>query len=142
MGKRNGTMAATVSAPPPYLPVVDLRAQYSRLREEVAEALQEVADSMFYVLGPKVEAFEKEFAAYTGAKHCIGVNSGTSALHLALICAGVGVGDEVITVPMTFVATSWAISYVGANPVFVDVDPATYTINAEQVEKQITRKTR
>lgn len=137
----NGTTTLATEAPP-YLPVVDLRAQYSRLREEVAEALQEVADSMFYVLGPKVEAFEKEFAAYVGAKHCIGVNSGTSALHLALICAGVGGGDEVITVPMTFVATSWAISYVGANPVFVDVDPATYTMNVEQVEKQITRKTK
>ncbi len=132
----------TTLANTPPLPVVDLRAQYSRLREEVMEALQEVADSMFYVLGPKVEAFEKEFAAYSGAKHCIGVNSGTSALHLALICAGVGPGDEVITVPMTFVATSWAVSYVGANPVFVDVDPATYTMDAEQIEKQITRKTK
>jgi dTDP-4-amino-4,6-dideoxygalactose transaminase len=132
---------ATVIAEPK-LPVVDLRAQYATLRDEVTEALQEVADSMFYVLGPKVEAFEKDFAAYTGAKHCVCVNSGTSALHLALICAGVGPGDEVITVPMTFVATSWAVSYVGANPVFVDVDPATYTMNAEQVEKQITRKTK
>ena len=134
--------AANAALAEPKLPVVDLRAQYATLRDEVAEALQEVADSMFYVLGPKVDAFEKAFAEYTGAKHCVCVNSGTSALHLALICAGVGPGDEVITIPMTFVATSWAISYVGANPVFVDVDAATYTMNVEQVEKQITRKTK
>ncbi len=131
-----------VIAAEPKLPVVDLRAQYATLRDEVATALQEVADSMYYVLGPKVAEFEKAFAAYSGAKHCVCVNSGTSALHLALISAGVGQGDEVITVPMTFVATSWAVSYVGANPVFVDVDPATYTMNVEQVEKQITRKTK
>ncbi len=142
-GTTNGTLPMqTLSAPTPPLPVVDLRAQYSLLREEIVEALQEVADSMCYVLGPKVAEFEQTFAAYTGSKHCVGVNSGTSALHLALIAAGVGPGDEVITVPMTFVATSWAVSYVGANPVFVDVDPATYTLDAEQVEKQITRKTR
>ena len=127
---------------PARLPVVDLRAQYATLRNEVAEALQEVADSTIYVLGPKVEAFERDFAAHIGAKHCVGVNSGTSALHLALICAGVGPGDEVITVPMTFIATTWAISYVGANPVFVDIDPATYTLDIAQVEKQITRKTK
>jgi dTDP-4-amino-4,6-dideoxygalactose transaminase len=124
------------------LPVVDLRAQYATIREEVAQALQEVADSMFYVLGPKVDDFEEKFAAYCGSKHAVGLNSGTSALHLALICAGVGQGDEVITVPATFVATSWAVSYVGANPVFVDVDPATYTMDPERVEKQITRKTK
>src|SRR5687767_4576774 len=76
------------------LPVVDLRAQYSTLRDEVAEALQEVADSMFYVLGPKVDEFEEKFTAYCGSKHAVGLNSGTSALHLALICAGVGHGDE------------------------------------------------
>ena len=106
------------------------------------EALQEVAESTAYVLGPKVAAFEEAFAAYVGAKHCVGVNSGTSALHLALICAGVGPGDEVITVPMTFIATTWAISYVGATPVFVDVDPVTYTMDAAQVERQITRRTK
>src|SRR5262249_32562835 len=86
--------------------------------------------------------FEKQFADYTGARHAIGVNSGTSALHLALICAGVGQGDEVITVPMTFIATSWAVSYVGAQPVFVDVDPETYGMDANQVEKQLSRRTK
>jgi len=142
MSMTNEAFRRHLAAPKDALPVVDLRAQYARLRDEVSEALQEVADSMAYVLGPKVVEFEGAFASYTEAKHCVAVNSGTSALHLALICAGVGAGDEVITVPATFVATSWAISYVGANPVFVDVDPATYTMNVEQVEKQITRKTR
>ncbi|MFN3648028.1 MAG: DegT/DnrJ/EryC1/StrS family aminotransferase [Armatimonadota bacterium] len=124
------------------VPWMDLRQQYDSLRDEVLTALDDVACSSSFVLGPHVERFEQLFAAYTGARHCVAVNSGTSALHLALICAGVGPGDEVITVPMTFVATSWAISYVGANPVFVDVDPATYTMNVDQVEKQITRRTK
>lgn len=128
--------------PKDVLPVVDLRRQYACIRDEVIQGLHEVADSMIYVLGPKVAQFEKDFAAFVGARHCVGVNSGTSALHLALICAGVGQGDEVITVPMTFIATSWAISYVGASPVFVDIDPCTYTMDPEQVEKQITRRTK
>jgi dTDP-4-amino-4,6-dideoxygalactose transaminase len=89
-----------------------------------------------------VAQFEKDFAAYTGAKYAIGVNSGTSALHLALICAGVGPGDEVISVPMTFIATSWAISYCGATPVYVDIDPVTYTMDPAQFEKKITKKTK
>jgi dTDP-4-amino-4,6-dideoxygalactose transaminase len=121
---------------------VDLRAQYGDIREEVFAALQEVAESSAFTLGPKVAAFEKDFAAFTGARHCVGVNSGTSALHLALIAAGVGPGDEVITVPMTFIATAWAISYVGARPVFVDVDPVTYTMDPALVEAHITSKTR
>lgn len=143
MSANGTTLKATATLPiETPLPVVDLRAQYARLREEVAQALQEVADSMSYCLGPKVAQFEENFARYAGTRHAIGVNSGTSALHLALICAGVGPGDEVITVPATFIATSWAISYVGANPVFVDVDPATYTMDVNQIEKQITRKTK
>jgi dTDP-4-amino-4,6-dideoxygalactose transaminase len=105
-------------------------------------ALGEVFDTSAYVLGPKVEKFEKDFAAFIGARHCVAVNSGTSALHLALICAGVGPGDEVITVPMTFIATSWAISYCGASPVYVDVDPVSYTMDVEKVEKQITKRTK
>lgn len=128
--------------PAPPIPVLDLRAQYAGLRDEVLEALREVADSTTYVLGPRVAEFEEAFAAFTGARHCVGVNSGTSALHLALIAAGVGPGDEVITVPMTFIATCWAISYTGATPVLVDVDPATYTMDIGQVERRITRKTK
>jgi dTDP-4-amino-4,6-dideoxygalactose transaminase len=124
------------------VPFLDLSAQYAAIRDEVLEALREVAESTAYVLGPRVAEFERAFAAYVGARDCIGVNSGTSALHLALICAGVRSGDEVITVPMTFIATTWAISYVGAKPVFVDVDPVTYTMDVQQVEERITRRTR
>jgi dTDP-4-amino-4,6-dideoxygalactose transaminase len=122
--------------------MLDLRVQYSRIREELLRAMQEVADSTTYVLGPKVAEFEQAFAAYVGARHCVGVNTGTSALHLALIGAGVGPGDEVLTVPMTFIATSWAVSYVGATPVFVDVDPETYTMDVAQVERRLTPRTR
>jgi dTDP-4-amino-4,6-dideoxygalactose transaminase len=124
------------------VPMADLRAQYNGLRSEMIAELQETAASTNYILGPKVAGFEKTFADYIGVKHCIGVNSGTSALHLALIAAGVGAGDEVITVPMTFIATSWAISYCHATPVYVDVDPVTYTMDPEQIESRITRKTR
>jgi dTDP-4-amino-4,6-dideoxygalactose transaminase len=134
----------TPEAPPGDRPVpfLDLKAQYAGIRDEILQALQEVADGTTYVLGPRVAGFEEAFASYVGASHCVGVNSGTSALHLALICAGVRTGDEVITVPMTFVATSWAISYLGATPVFVDVDPATYTMDVRQVERRITDRTR
>ncbi|MBI3469482.1 MAG: DegT/DnrJ/EryC1/StrS family aminotransferase [Planctomycetes bacterium] len=124
------------------IPLIDLKAQYGRIREEVLDAIEQVVAGACYVLGPPVAAFEESFASFVGAKHCVGVNSGTSALHLALIAAGVRPGDEVITVPMTFIATCWAISYVGATPVFVDIDPVTYTMNVEQVERRITSKTR
>jgi dTDP-4-amino-4,6-dideoxygalactose transaminase len=139
----NTSMAMTAIAPrEPAVPFLDLGAQYATIRDEVLEALREVAESTAYVLGPKVAEFEDTFARYVGARHCVGVNSGTSALHLALICAGVGPGDEVITVPMTFIATAWAVSYVGARPVFVDVDPHTYTMDVRQVEKRLTQRTR
>jgi dTDP-4-amino-4,6-dideoxygalactose transaminase len=124
------------------VPFLDLPAQYAQVRDEIGRALQEVLDSSAYVLGPAVAAFEAAFAASLGVRHCVGVNTGTSALHLALIAANVGPGDEVITVPMTFIATSWAISYVGATPVFVDVDPVTYTLDVEQVQRRITPRTR
>src|SRR5438105_7084172 len=132
------------AAPPPGqpVPVMDLKAQYAALRDEMTQAVREVLDSTTYVLGPKVTAFEEAFAAYLGARHCVGVNSGTSALHLALLCAGVGPGDEVISVPMTFIATSWAISYCGATPVYVDIDPVTYTMDPALVEKKITTNTK
>ena len=136
-------LAATARrAPSATVPMLDLRRQYVQIRDELLRAMQEVADSSTYVLGPSVAEFEKSFAAYVGTRHCVGVNSGTSALHLALIGAGVSRWDEVITVPMTFVATSWAISYVGATPVFVDVEPLTYTMDVAQVERRITPQTR
>lgn len=124
------------------VPFLNLKAQFARIGDEVRRAILEVAESATYVLGPHVASFERAFAEAHGAKHCVGVNSGTSALHLALIVAGVGPGDEVITVPMTFIATSWAISYVGATPVYVDVDPETGTMDVDQVAEQITPRTK
>jgi len=124
------------------VPFLDLQAQYQTMRSELLDAITQVADSTRYVLGPAVADFERDFARYIGVDHCVAVNSGTSALHLALIAAGVGAGDEVITVPMTFVATTWAITYTGAHPVFVDVDPITYTMDPAQVEAKITAKTK
>jgi dTDP-4-amino-4,6-dideoxygalactose transaminase len=124
------------------VPFMDLKAQFQSVREEVLPAMEEVATDAAFILGPRVAEFEDAFAAYVGAGHCVAVNSGTSALHLALLAAGVGPGDEVITVPMTFVATSWAISYCGARPVFVDVDRVTYTMDPEHVEAKITPRTK
>jgi dTDP-4-amino-4,6-dideoxygalactose transaminase len=124
------------------VPFLDLQAQFAGLADEMRRALVEVAESGTYVLGPKVAAFEKAFAAYLGVRHCVAVNSGTSALHLALLAAGVGPGDEVLTVPMTFIATSWAVSYAGATPVYADVDPETYVMDVAQVERRITPRTR
>lgn len=129
-------------AAPVAVPFMDLKRQFANLREEVLPALEEVCADAAFILGSRVVEFENAFAAYIGVKHCIAVNSGTSALHLALLAAGVGPGDEVITVPLTFVATSWAISYCGARPVFVDVDDATYTMDPNQVEARITPRTK
>jgi len=125
-----------------HVPFLDLKTQYSELREEINGVLLEVAESTAFALGPKVEEFEKAFAEFVGSRHCVAVNSGTSALHLALLAADVGPGDEVLTVPMTFIATCWAISYVGARPVFVDVDSETCTMDIDQVQQRITPRTR
>src|SRR5688572_18079265 len=142
-GSASGLAAAaveTVQRTP--VPMADLASQYQMLRQEILEALDEVASKSSFILGPAVSGFEKAFASYVGVKHCVGLNSGTSALHLALICAGVKLGDEVITVPMTFIATSWGVSYAGATPVYVDVDPVTCTMDVGQVEAKITGKTK
>lgn len=124
------------------IPFVDLKAQYLSIKSEVDAAIQGVLESCQFTLGSEVAAFEEEFAAYCGAKHGIGVNTGTSALHLALLAADIGPGDEVITVPFTFVATVAAIHYTGATPVFVDVDPDTLTMDPAALEKAITPRTR
>lgn len=124
------------------VPFLDLHQQYLSIKGEVLGALSSVLESSQFVLGKEVAAFEEEFAAYCGARYGVAVNSGTSALHLALVAAGIGPGDEVITVPCTFVATVAAITYAGATPVLVDVDPVTYTISPEEVEKAITPKTK
>ena len=124
------------------IPFVDLKAQYRSIKPEVTAAIAGVLESCEFTLGSEVAAFEKEFAAYCDAEHGVGVNSGTSALHLALLAAGVGPGDEVITVPFTFLATVSAIDYTGARPVFVDVDPRTLTMDPAALEAAITPRTR
>jgi dTDP-4-amino-4,6-dideoxygalactose transaminase len=124
------------------IPFVDLKAQYGAIKGEVNAAIQHVLDTCEFTLGSEVAAFEEEFAAYCEAPHAIGVNTGTSALHLALLAAGIGPGDEVITVPFTFVATVSAICYTGATPVLVDVDPRTFTIDVDAIEPAITKRTR
>jgi dTDP-4-amino-4,6-dideoxygalactose transaminase len=124
------------------IPFVDLKTQYLSIKPEVDAAIQGILDTCAFTLGPEVAAFEKEFAAYSGADIGVAVNTGTSALHLALLAAGVGRGDEVITVPFTFVATVSAIDYTGATPVFVDIDPVTFTMDVTQLEAAITDKTR
>jgi dTDP-4-amino-4,6-dideoxygalactose transaminase len=124
------------------VPYLDLRAQYRTLRSEVLAALEEVCESTGFAQGPATLEFETKFAAYCGVDHCVSLNSGTSALHLALRCLDVGPGDEVITVSMTFIATAWAISYVGATPVFVDIDPVRRTLNPDNLEAAITSRTK
>ena len=126
----------------PVIPYLDLKAQYRAIKPEVDAAVLKVLESTEYVLGSEVAGFEAEFAAYSGANHGIGVNSGTSALHLAVLAAGVGPGDEVITVPYTFVATTAAIRYAGGTPVFVDIDPVTYMMDVAQIEARITPRTK
>jgi dTDP-4-amino-4,6-dideoxygalactose transaminase len=124
------------------VPFMDLKLQYAAIRDDVLAAIGDVLESAHFVLGTEVAAFENEFATFCGAQHGVAVNTGTSALHLALLAAGVGRGDEVITVPCTFVATVAAVLYTGATPVFVDVDPVTYTMDASKVEAAITSKTK
>ena len=126
----------------PAIPYFDLPAQIRSLRPELDAAIARTMDNCSFCLGPDVAQFEKDFAKFTGAEHCVGFNSGTSALHVALLLLGIGPGDEVITTPFTFVATSWAISYVGAKPVYVDVDDATFNLDPKLVERAITPRTK
>jgi dTDP-4-amino-4,6-dideoxygalactose transaminase len=124
------------------VPYLDLQTQYDALRSEVMTALEEICKSTRFAQGPATADFEAKFAAYCGVDHCVSLNSGTSALHLALHCLNVGPRDEVITVSMTFIATAWAISYVGARPVFVDVDPVRRTLDPEKLEAAISPRTK
>ncbi|WOO40019.1 DegT/DnrJ/EryC1/StrS family aminotransferase [Rubellicoccus peritrichatus] len=124
------------------IPALDVGTQLAPHRAEVHEAIGRVLDSGIYVLGPEVEAFEKEFATFCTAEHCVGLNSGTSALHLAMRLFDIGVGDEVIIPPYTFASTAWAPSYVGAKPVFVEIDEATFNLDPAAVEAAITDKTK
>ena len=124
------------------VPFADLVSMHADLRDSFDEAIAGVFDTGAFILGPAVEQFEQAFAKATGRSHCVGVNSGTSALHLALLVAGVGPGDEVVTTPHTWISTSWAVSYCGATPVFVDVDPATGNLDPRLVEPAITGRTK
>src|SRR5580700_2096926 len=124
------------------VPLLDLKSEYAELRDEILPALDRVCQTSAFVQGPEVEAFETAFAEYCGTKHCVALSSGTAALHLGLLALGVQPGDEVITTPNTFLATVEAISYCGAQPVLVDIDPATANIDANLIERAITRRTR
>ena len=124
------------------VPYLDLPAQIRSIRPALDAAIARTLDTCSFCLGPDVVQFEKAFAAYVGSKHCIGFNSGTSALHVAMRILDVGPGDEVITTPFTFIATSWAIDYVGAKPVYVDIDEQTMNLDVRLLEKAITTRTK
>lgn len=124
------------------IPLVDLKKQYKILHKEVNKQLDEIFKSASFIKGPILEAFENEFASFLKAKYCVAVASGTDALYLSLLSLGIGKGDEVILPANTFIATAYAILYVGAKPVFIDVDPNTLSINSKLIEKSMTNKTK
>ncbi len=124
------------------VPMVDLKIQYEAIKEEINNAVLGVIQTTHFILGPHGKALEEAVAAYHGVKHAVAVASGTDALHLALKAAGIGPGDEVITTPFTFIATAEAISYVGAVPVFIDIDPATFNMDVAKIGAAVTCKTK
>jgi dTDP-4-amino-4,6-dideoxygalactose transaminase len=124
------------------IPMVDLKTQYHNLKDEIDRAVLDALESSQFILGPNVAAFEQEAADYLGANHAVAVASGTDALHLALLAAGVGPGDEVITSTFTFIATAEAVRYLGATPVFVDIDSRTFNIDPALIEQAITPRTK
>ena len=124
------------------IPYLDLKEQYKRIKPEIDKAVFQVLESGRFILGEEVKAFEEEFAAYCQTRYAVAVNSGTSALHLSLLAMGVGAGDEVITTPLTFVATVAAILYTGAKPVLVDIDSSTLNIDVHQIPSAVTKRTK
>jgi len=126
----------------PVFDFLDLRAQFASIREEVLAAVTRVIESQYFILGPEVKLLEEEVAAKLGARFAVGCASGTDALILSLMAAGIGPGDEVITTPFSFIATAGSIAHVGARPVFVDIDPITFNINPARIAAAITPKTR
>ncbi|MGC6429207.1 MAG: DegT/DnrJ/EryC1/StrS family aminotransferase [Flavobacteriales bacterium] len=124
------------------IPFIDLQSQYQSYKSEIDLAIQEVLDSSQYIMGPKVAEFEKNLSQFTGAKHAIGCSSGTDALLVALMAINIKPGDEIITSPFTFIASSEVVSFLGATPVFVDIEEDTYNIDASLIESKITTKTK
>ena len=124
------------------VPLVDLKAQYAAIKDEIDTAMRAIVENATFIMGEPVKRFDAAFAAYCTARHCIGTSSGTTALHLALLACDIRPGDEVITTPHTFIATTEAISHAGADPVFVDIDPATYTVDPEKIAKAVTPRTK
>ena len=120
----------------------NLQYQYQLYKQDIDAAVQRVLDSSMYVMGPQIKELEVKLAAFTGAAHCITCSSGTDALQLSLMALGIGSGDQVITTPFTFIATAEMIAHLGARPVFVDIDPGTYNIDAQKIEQAITGKTK
>ncbi len=131
-----------MSASPSPVPMVDLRQQYLSMKESIDKAIAESIDATRFIMGPNVQAFEREAAEYLGVKHALSCANGTDALHLALRALGLGPGDEVITTPFTFIATAEAIAYVGATPVFVDIDPNTFNIDPTALPAALSERTR
>ena len=138
---KNST-ANTSNVVPPLFEFLDLKAQFAAIREEVMAAVARVMESQHFILGPEVARFEEEIAAKLGAKYAVGCASGTDALILALLASGIGPGDEVITTPFSFVATAGSVAYLGAKPVFVDIDPGSFNIAPERIEEAVTSRTR
>ncbi|MBP9691320.1 DegT/DnrJ/EryC1/StrS family aminotransferase, partial [Candidatus Woesebacteria bacterium] len=124
------------------IPFLDFQAQYKSIESEIQGAIQRVLERQFFILGPETEAFERELAEYLGTKYVVTVNSGTDALIMSLRILGIGKGDEVITPANSFIATTLAITEVGATPIFVDIDPDTYEADVKQIEEKITKKTK
>src|SRR6266567_4908641 len=139
MGRMGAEDPARVSRA---VPLVDLRAQHAAIAAEVQAAIDNVVSNTDFILGADVAAFETEFARYCDAEHCVGLDSGMSALELGMRALGIGPGDEVITPAHSFIASSSAISFTGAKPVWVDVDPDTYNIDAGRIEAAITKRTK
>lgn len=131
-----------ISVNQPKVPILDLKPQYQAIQAEIQTAVNRVLESGQFILGPEVKQFEADAAAYLGVKHAIGVNSGTDALVISLRSLGIGPGDEVITTPFSFFATAESISMVGATPVFVDIDAASFNLDADQIRQCITDKTK
>ncbi len=129
-------------AVPMAVPMADPAAEYRLLKTDIDAAVHRVLDSGRYVLGAEAEALERELAAFTGAAHAVGVNSGTDALHLALVAAGIGPGDEVIVPGFTFFATAEAVTHAGATPVFADIDARTFNLDPRSARERITPRTR